>query len=135
MGDCRPAAHVEGVLPLSRWGMPQANSTTSSPGSAPLGVGEDLAVLAADELGQLIPVLLHQLLEAKQHPGPHQRRGLGPLPKGALGAGNRLGTLIGRAENDGALLLAGGRIEDGTETLAATLGRLAVDEVARSCNS
>ena len=87
-------------------------------------------MFAADELGQLVSVLLHQLLETEQHPGPHQRRGLRPVGEGALGDGDRLLTLSGAGKPHTPLLLAAGGIEDGPLALAATLLRLAVDEVA-----
>ncbi|MNG96359.1 hypothetical protein D3C79_554220 [compost metagenome] len=67
-----PAAHVEGVLPLEQMGNAAGKlHHLQPPGQLPLGVGEHLAVLAADEAGQLVPVLLHQLLEAEHHPCPH----------------------------------------------------------------
>ena len=41
--------------PLSRCGMPQANSTTSRPrGDLAQGVGEHLAVLGGDDRGELV---------------------------------------------------------------------------------
>ncbi|MNR13556.1 hypothetical protein D3C85_1299660 [compost metagenome] len=125
-----PAAHVEGVLPLEQMGNAAGKlHHLQPPGQLPLGVGEHLAVLAADEAGQLVPVLLHQLLEAEHHPRPHQRRGLGPVGEGALGAGDGIEALGSGGEGHSALLLAGGRIEDGAETLAAALYGFTVDEV------
>ncbi|MOA34498.1 hypothetical protein D3C78_1558730 [compost metagenome] len=87
-------------------------------------------MLAADEPGQLVAMLLHQRLEAKHHPRPYQRRSLGPVGEGLLGDGDGLGALGGGAEHHLSLLLAGGRIEDGAEALAVALFRLTADEVA-----
>ncbi len=72
-----PATDVEGVLPLEQMGDAAGKLHHLQPaGQLTLRIGEDLAVLATDELGQLVSVLLHQLLEAEKDPGPHQRRGL-----------------------------------------------------------
>ena len=119
------------MLPLEQMGNAAGKLHHFQPaGQLTLRIGEDLAVFTADELGQLISVLLHQLLEAEKDPGPHQRWGLRPVGKGALGNGDRLLTLGGAGKPDAPLLLATGGIEDGPLALAATLLRLAVDEVA-----
>ncbi len=125
------APHVEGVLPLEQMG----NATgelhyLQTAGQLALSVGEDLAVLAADKLRQLVPVLLHQLLEAKQHPRPHQRRGLRPLGKGLLGHSDGLLALRRARQPHASLLLATGRIEDGPLAFAATILTYAVDKIA-----
>ena len=50
--------------PLSRCGMPQANSTTSWPrATSPSGVGEHLAVLGGDDRGELGRACVEQLAE------------------------------------------------------------------------
>ena len=84
----RPTVSVNS--PLSRCGMPQANSTTSRPRMIePLRVGQDLAVLAGDHLRQLVDVLLDQLLEPEQDARALQRRRRRPAGMGGLGRGDR----------------------------------------------
>ena len=65
--------------PMSRLGMPQANSTISMPRcTAARGFGERLAVLAGDELGQLFGVLLEHVAEAEHDAGPLDGRRFAP---------------------------------------------------------
>ena len=55
--------------PLSRCGMPQANSTFSRPrATSPAASDEHLAVLARDDRGQVVAVGVEQLAEAEQQP-------------------------------------------------------------------
>ena len=51
-----------------------------------LGVGEDLAVFAGDELGQLVLMLVQQRLEVEEDAGALERRRFGPGGKAALAA-------------------------------------------------
>ena len=69
--------------PLSRWGMPQANSTTSMPrATSPRASSSDLAVLGGDQPGQVVAVPVGQLAEGEEDPGPGGERGVPPLHPG-----------------------------------------------------
>ena len=69
--------------PFRRWGMPQANSTTSMPrDDFAAGVLEDLAVLGGDQAGQVVPVPVGQLTEGEEDAGPGRQRRLPPSGPG-----------------------------------------------------
>ncbi len=73
--------------------MPQANSTTSWP-QADLaeGVGDDLAVLAGDDLGQLTLALVEQFAEPEQYLGALGQRRVTPgRERGGGGVDDGLG--------------------------------------------
>ncbi len=57
-------------------------------GGFALGVGEDLAVLAVDERGDLVEAALEDLAEAEEDAGAAQRRLGGPLREGGGGGGD-----------------------------------------------
>ena len=67
------------VSPMSRLGMPQANSTISMPRlHLGPGLGERLAVLARHQRGQFLEVRVQQLAEAEHDAGPLDGRRLAP---------------------------------------------------------
>ena len=81
--------------PFIRCGMPQANSTTSSAAlDVALGVGDGLAVLAGQAVGELVVVAVGELQELHQHAGAALRVGGGPgrlRGLGVLDGGGHLG--------------------------------------------
>ena len=81
-------------------------------------VGEDLAVLFADEAGQAIHVLFQQRLEAEHHARALKRSMTRPRRKRMLRGGNRLLRFLCRTHHHLADLLAGGRVEDRLNALA-----------------
>ncbi len=90
-----PTASV--YSPLSRCGMPQANSTTSSPRcTSPSASDSTLPCSAVTIAASSLAVALQQLLEAEHHPGAAQRRGRGPGRPGG-GGGRDRAVDLGRA--------------------------------------
>ena len=81
-------------------------------------VGEDLAVLFADEAGQAHHVLFQQRLEAEHHARALERSLARPRRKRLLRGGNRLLRFLCRTHHHLADLLAGGRVEDRLNALA-----------------
>ncbi len=81
--------------PLSRCGMPQANSTTSWPRlHLAERVGDDLAVLAGDDLGQLTLALVEQLAELEENLRALGQRGVAPRrERRGRGVDHRAGVL------------------------------------------
>nr|BFE87497.1 hypothetical protein GCM10020093_100980 [Planobispora longispora] len=63
-------------------------------------VGVDLAVLGADQRGELVAVGVHQLAEAEQHLRPLDQRGVPPGGPGGRGGGHRRVHLRGRGQVD-----------------------------------
>jgi hypothetical protein len=95
-----------------------------------LGIGDGLAVLGGEELGERIVLLLHQFQELEQHARAALRIGRGPGRLRRLGIGDGLLHLRFGREGDLGLDLAGIRVEH----VAAAAGRsrhgLAADEMA-----
>ena len=92
-----------------------------------LGVGEHLAVLGGHQRGELVDVLLHQLLELEHDPGAPQRRRVRPVRERRGGGGHRLAHLgLARQWNLGRYL-AGRRVEHVAEAAARPLHLLAVE--------
>jgi hypothetical protein len=69
-----------------------------------LGVGDDLAVLGRQQLGQLVHVGVEQAHEVEHHPRPALRIGRGPGRLGGLGVGDG-GVQLGRGQGDRACTL------------------------------
>ena len=98
-----------------------------------LGVGDGLAVLAGEAVGQLVVVARHQLEELHQHAGaalrvgggPGRLRGLGVLDGGATSALEASGTLARTAPSM--------RLEDVAEAAGRALDVLAADEMREFC--
>ena len=65
-----------------------------------LGVGDDLAVLGREQLGQLVHVGFDQPLELEHHPRAALRVGRGPARLRGLGGGDRASQVGGGAEAD-----------------------------------
>ena len=84
--------------PLSRCGMPQANSTTSMPARHfAARVRQHLAVLARDDARQLIDVRIEQRLEPEHHARALQRRRRRPCrQRGARRTDRRARFICGR---------------------------------------
>ena len=95
-----------------------------------LGVGDGLAVLGGEQLGEAVELLLRQLQELEQHARAPLRVGRGPGRLRRLGIGDGLLDLRLLGEGDLGLHLAG----IGIEHVAAAAGRarhlLAADEMA-----
>ena len=81
-------------------------------------VGEDLAVLFADEAGQTFHILFQQRFEAEHHTRALKRRMTRPRRKRLLCGGNRLLRFLCRTHHHLTDLLAGGRVEDRLNALA-----------------
>ena len=97
--------------PLSSCGMPQANSTTSSPRcTSPAASRQHLAVLVGDGLGQPVDVGVDELAEREQHLGALAQRRLRPVGERLAGRGDRGVDIAGGGERDLCLLLAGGGV-------------------------
>ena len=111
--------------------MPQANSATSTPAlDVALGVGDGLAVLAGEAVGELVVVARDELEEFHQHAGAALRVGGGPGRLRGLGVGDGCGHLgLGCKRNLGAHL-AGHRLEHVARAPARSLDRLAADEMS-----
>src|SRR5215471_14170907 len=128
------AGKLNGVMPAttpSGW----RSESRSMPGPAlslnvALGVGEGLAVLGGQELGEAVELFLHELEELEQHPRASLRVGRGPGRLRRLRIGDGLIHLRFLGEADLGLHLAG----IGVEHVAAAAGRasdvLAADEMA-----
>ena len=81
-------------------------------------VGEDLAVLFADDAGQSLHILFQQHLEAEHHTRALKRSMARPRRKRLLRGGNCLLRFLCRTHHHLADLLAGGRVEDRLNALA-----------------
>ena len=81
-------------------------------GDFALGVGEYLAMLGRDGMRQLVLFLVQQLQELEHHPGPADRRRVGPGGEGRLGGGHGVGDLGVVRQRDLAGDGAGGGVED-----------------------
>jgi hypothetical protein len=93
-------------------------------------VGDDLAVLGGDELGDLGLALVEQLAETEEHLGALGQRG--PLPRRlpcGLRGGDDLAHELGGGEVEHAGLLAGGGVEHRAGARGAALPGSAADEV------
>src|SRR6266852_8657378 len=110
--------------------MPHANSTTSSPRWMSLGVGDGLAVLGGQQLGEAVELLVHELEEFEQDARAALRVGRGPGRLRRLRIGDGLLHFRFVREADLGLDLAG----IGVEHVAAAAGPardfLAADEMA-----
>ena len=99
-------------------------------GGLAAGVGEDLAVLAVDERGDLVEAALEDLAEAEEDAGAAQRRLGGPLGEGG-GSGGDGGIDLGHTgEGDAGLHAAGGGVEDVREAAGGAGDASAGDPVA-----
>jgi 1-acyl-sn-glycerol-3-phosphate acyltransferase len=76
-----------------------------------LGVGDDLAVLGREQLGQLVHIGLDQALELEHHPRAALGIGRGPAVEGGLGGLDRAIHLGDRGQLDPRLNLAGVGVE------------------------
>ena len=94
------------------------------------GVGDDLAMLAGQQFGQVVHVRFDQALELEHHAGAALRIGRGPALERRLGGLDRAVDLAGRGQLDAGLNLARVGIEHVAEPARSALERLAVDEVA-----
>ena len=73
-----------------RWGIPQANSTTSRPSLDLTGCVRDrLAVLGGEEAGDVVPMLHQQFPVGEQDALANRQRGVAPTGKGGLRRSNR----------------------------------------------
>ena len=98
--------------PLSRWGMPQANSTTSMPaGHLPAGVLEHLAVLGGDQPSQVVAVSVDELAEGEEDAGASGERGRPPSIHAARRVRHRPVDVGRRGQHHLAGLLTRGRVE------------------------
>ncbi|MNI48121.1 hypothetical protein D3C73_1026730 [compost metagenome] len=95
-----------------------------------LGVGDDLAVLAGQKLGQFVHVRLDQALELEHDAGAALRVGRGPAFECGLRRLNRAIQLRRRRQLDAGLNLAGVGVEDVAEAARRPLESRTVDEVA-----
>ena len=93
------------------------------------GVGEDLAVLAVEEGGDLVHAGLEDVAEAEEDAGAAERRLRGPVGEGG-GGGLDGGVDFGvGGERDAGLHGAGGRVEDVAEAAGGAGDGSAVDPV------
>jgi hypothetical protein len=92
-------------------------------------VGDDLAVLDADQRRELGEVVLDQVAEAEHHARARQRRRARPRRESGLRRLHRGVDVGARAEDDLARVRAGGRIEDGRAPRTVSGGALAADEM------
>jgi hypothetical protein len=93
-------------------------------------VGNGLAVLGGEQLGEIVVFLLDQLKELEHHAGAALRIGRSPGRLGRLGIGNGVLDFGMLGERDPGLHLAGVGIEDVAETPGDALDSLAADEMA-----
>jgi hypothetical protein len=88
-----------------------------------------LAVLAGDDLRQLVPGIVQQPAEAEHDLGALRERGVPPIVERVLRRQDGLVHLFDARERDPGALPPGGRIEDGTGAARAAVLPLAVDPV------
>ena len=93
-------------------------------------VGNGLAVLGGQKLGEVLEVLLHQFEELEHHAGAPLRIGRGPGRLRGFGIGDGVLDLGMLGERDLGLHLAGIGIEDVAEPSGGPLDVLAADEMA-----
>src|SRR5712692_4601918 len=102
-------------------------------GDLALGVGEDLAVLLADDPRQGVVLAVQQFEELEHDACAGQRRRRGPAGKRRPGGLHGLIDRAGAGKGDAADFFAGRRIEDiapaPAPTVAGGLDALAVDEM------
>ena len=120
--------------PLSRCGMPTANSMTSMPRwMSPRAVGNSLAVFEGKQFGEFVDVLVDQVDELHHHPGPPLRVEGGPFLLG-LGRAGHGGIDIGRrCHRHRGLDLAGVGVHHVGGALRLPGRALAVDEMRNLC--
>ena len=127
--DVDAAGHLLGALALEHVGQPGGEFDVLQPaGDLPLGVGEDLAVLAGQQGREFGPALHEQFADLEENVGAlGQARGA-PARQGGAGGLDGFLDAVGGGQGDLLLLLAGGRVEDGA--VAVCVGNQgAVDEV------
>ena len=95
-----------------------------------LGVGNGLAVLARQQVGELVVVALDQFEELHHHAGAALRIGGGPLDLGGLGVLDRGAHFGLRGQLDLGLDLAGHRLENVGRPARSALDLLAADEMS-----
>ena len=92
-------------------------------------VGEDLAVLADEDLGRLLAPRVEELTDAEEELGALRERRSTPAGEGVLRRLHCRVDLFHRREVDGAGLPAGGRVEDGPAAAGAALDTASPDPV------
>ncbi len=97
------------------------------------GVGDGLAVLDRQQLGELVGVGVDQLDELHQDAGPALRVPGGPFLLRLDGGGHRGVDVGGRRQEHLGLHLAGAGVEDVGGARAAEVAALTVDEVLNGC--
>ena len=122
--------------PFSRCGMPQANSTTSTPRwMSPLASGNVLPCSEERSLASESVSLREQIEEFEQHARAALRVGRGPAGLRLLGIGDGFLDLGLAGERDLGLDLAGIGVEDVAEAAGLALDRLAADEMTDVAHS
>ena len=94
-----------------------------------LGIGDGLAVLGGEKLGQVVELLLHQLEELEENAGATLRVGCSPRRLSRLGIGDRLLDLRLAGESDLGLNLAGIGVENVAAAAGCSRHVLAADEM------
>ncbi len=126
-----PGPALSVYSPFIRCGMPQANSTTSSPRwMSPLLSANGLAVLGRQQHRQAVEFLLHQFEKLEQHARAALRIGRGPAGLRGLRIGDGVLDLGMLGERDLGLHLAGVGIEHVAAASGNACDFLAADEMA-----
>ncbi|MNT21652.1 hypothetical protein D3C72_1569980 [compost metagenome] len=87
-------------------------------------------MLARDQRGQVVVVLVEQFLELEQDARAAQRRGVGPGGECRMGGGNGVGHVLGGAERHACCDFAGGGVIDIGQTLRCAACLPACDAMA-----
>jgi hypothetical protein len=95
------------------------------------GVAECFAVVAGDELGELLAVPPHELAHGEEDPAPGDERRVPPGWEGGRGGGDRLVDFVLAAPRNTGDDLAGGRVVDRPGLLGQDLEGSAVDPVGQ----
>ena len=120
--------------PLSRCGMPTANSITSMPRwMSPLESATVLPCSSDSSFGQFVDVLVDQVDELHHHPGPALRIPGGPLLLRLGRAGDRGVDVGGRGHRHLGLYLPGVGVHHVGGARRLSGGALAVDEMGNLC--
>ena len=86
-------------------------------------------MLAADQFGQLVHILIDQGAKGHHHPRAALRVGVGPDHLRLCGLGNRVAQLGARGQRDPRLHFARGRVVDVGEAARRACDQLAIDPV------
>src|SRR6185369_3193168 len=128
--DVDARAGANGVLALEGLRNAAAKFDDFEPAlNVAFGVGDDLAMLGAQKVRELIHVPFDQLLEPEHHPGAALGVGRGPAGLGGLGGVDRLLEVGGSAEADVGLNLALVGVEHLALALAGSKGGTADEMV------